>query len=270
VPERDALVVIPTYLREPQDLAVTMTAIESVFKTQKSGVQVLCVDDGSPSEALVDGLEAETQSVEGRTFELIRKEENTGFSRTVNVGLKRALEEGRDAVLLNADMEIQTSNWLKKFRDTTDPNGNPAGIVGALLLFPNGTIQHAGVYFSALTRTFDHMYKYGPGNLPEAVNGKRACPVTGAFQFIRHEVLEDVGLYDENFSMGWEDVDHCIRTFLAGHFCIYNPNVRGIHYESMFRGRPSEKVRNWQAQSWAYLMLKYANLSFAGLVPFQE
>lgn len=258
------LVVIPGFMSEPQDLATTVEAIRSVRRTQSDSVDVLVVDDFSPNQGLVDGLEDEIAEL---GFELHRKDVNSGFSRTVNIGLERALNEGRDAILMNADVDIQTPGWVNHARMTTDSRGRKAAVVGALLLFPNGLIQHAGIYFSNLTRAFDHMYKFGPGNLPEALK-KSECPVTGAFQFIRHSTLETVGVYDPLFSMGWEDVDYCIRTFLADLSCVYNPNIRGFHHEMMFRGRPSEKVRDWQAKSWLRLCLKYQDQSFAGLVPF--
>jgi GT2 family glycosyltransferase len=140
-------------------------------------------------------------------------------------------------------------------------------VVGGLLLYPTGLIQHAGIYFSLLTRTFDHLYKYGPGNLPEALK-MRVAPVTGAFQYIRNETLQLIGLYDEKFHMAHEDVDYCIRVFLAGLQCVYNPNVRAYHFEAMFRGRPSPKLEQWQALSWMYFAEKYATQSFSGLVPF--
>lgn len=258
------LVTIPTYLSEPEDVEVTTTAIESVRKTQGEAVDVLCVDDGSPQPDLVDLLERESRRLK---FELHRKEENSGFAKTVNVGLRKSAEEGRHAILLNADMEITRPGWLSHFLATADDNHEKAAVVGALLLYPNGLIQHAGVYFSLLTLAFDHRFKHGPGNLPEALE-KAICPVTAAFQFIRHDTLDEVGLYDEAFYMGWEDVDYCIRVFLAGKRCVYNPNVRGFHHEMMFRGRPSEKVRDWQNKSYIYLMLKYETQSFADFVPY--
>lgn len=264
MPKPKPLVVIPTYMTEPQDLGVTVAAIESVRKTQGEAVDVLCVDDFSPAQSLVDGLEAEIGQLK---FHVHRKGENEGFSRAVNVGLRKALQEGRDAILMNADVELQTPGWYRRMKSTTDTQGRPAAVVGALLLFPTGLIQHAGIYFSLLTRTFDHMYKFGPGNLPEALV-KQELPVTGAFQFIRHSTLESVGVYDEQFRMGWEDVDYCIRVFLDGQSCVYNPNIRAFHHEMMFRGRPSEKVRDWQNKSFIYLCIKYEEQSFAGLVPF--
>jgi GT2 family glycosyltransferase len=251
-------------MSEPKDMGVTLTAIESIRKTVGDQVDILCVDDFSPDQKLVDGLEGEIGQL---NFEVIRKEANEGFSTTVNHGLRRALAEGRDAVLMNADMEMQTPDWVTRCQQTTDGKGRPAAVVGALLTYPTGLIQHAGIYFSLVTRTFDHMHKYGPANLPEALE-KKECPVTGAFQYIRHETLEKVGLYDEKFRMGWEDVDYCIRVFLKGFSCVYNPNIRAIHHEMMFRGKPSEKIRDWQNQSFMLLCLKYEDQSFAGLVPF--
>lgn len=257
------LVVIPTYLTQPGDVEVTMTAVESTRKTAGESVDIMLVDDGSPAKAEVEALIAGTEAL-GAGFHA--KQENTGFAKTVNVGLRKALAEGRDAVLLNADMEITTAGWLNHFRATSDDLGDQVAVCGALLLFPNGLIQHAGVYFSLLTRTFDHLYKYAPSNLPEALE-KRVCPVTAAFQYIRHSTLEEVGLYDEKFLMGWEDVDYCIRTFLAGKRCVFNPNVRGFHHEMMFRGKPSEKLREWQAKSFIYLCMKYAEQGFGEWVP---
>lgn len=258
-----ALVVIPTYVREDSDAEITADAVTSVRKTVSDSVDILLVDDGSPNREAMEKLEAKVTS-EGA--EVHCKEENSGFSRTVNVGLQRALDEGRDAILMNADMEVTTPGWLNRFRATSDARGDRAAVVGALLLFPNGLIQHAGVYFSLLTRTFDHLYKYAPGNLANALE-KKVCPVTGAFQFIRHETLAEIGIYDEQFRMGWEDVDYCLRVFLAGKQCVYNPNVRGFHFEQMFRGRPDPKIEEWQAKSFLYLCIKYQTTNFAEFVP---
>lgn len=255
------LVVIPTYLTSEEGLQATLDAIESVRKTAGDGVGILAVDDGSPEPELVAAME--NSQLE---FDVHRKSKNSGFSKTVNVGLRLALQEGRDAVLLNADVEITTPGWVRAMRSTQDQRSQSAAVVGALLLYPTGLIQHGGVYFSLLTRTFDHLYKYGPPDLPEALK-KSICPVTGAFQYIRHSTLETVGLYDENFFMGWEDVDYCLRVFKEGKQCVYNPNVRAFHFEYMFRGKPSPKIADWQAKSWMYLCDKWKDQSFSDLVP---
>lgn len=251
------LAVIPTYLTEGRDVELAADAIRSIRETEPS-VEILVVDDGSPERDLVD-------AVENLGVEVHRKEENSGFARTVNVGLQRSLDEGRDAILVNADIEFMGPGWLRHMQGANTELG-PASVVGGLLLYPNGTIQHAGIYFSLLTRQFDHRYKFGPANLPEAQE-PRVCPVTAALHMIRHDCLETVGIYDENFRMGYEDVDYCLRVFLSGRHCVYNPMVRAYHHESVFRGKPNPKIEAWQQQSFIYLMQKYQRQSFAGLVP---
>jgi GT2 family glycosyltransferase len=256
------LAVVPTYLRSTEDLEVAITAVASLAAT--ADAEILVVDDGSPRADLVDALEAATAGFES---EVHRKEDNTGFSRTVNVGLAAALEEGRDAVLVNADVEFFQSGWLERMQGQEREDGSgPASIVGARLLYPNGLIQHAGVYFSILTRSFGHIYQYGPGDLPEALWARR-CPVTAALMFIRHECMEAIGLYDEQFQMGFEDVDYCIRAFKSGRECVYQPKVLAFHHESLFRGRPSPKLADWQMRSLIYLNRKYARENFAEWVP---
>lgn len=257
--------VIPAYLREPHDLDVLTVCLRSIRSTAAGELDVLVVDDGSPAAGLVDALEAQQRAL---GFELVRRPENEGFSRTVNVGLRRALESGRSAILINADIEFTARGWVGLMEGQLgilNPEAR-AAVVGGLLLFPNGLIQHAGIYFSLLTRGFDHFYKYGPRNLPEAQKAD-ARPVTGALQFIRHETLTNVGLYDEEFRMGFEDVDYCLRVLLSGRECVYQPKVRAYHHEGLFRGRKSEHLDTWHKQSLVRLWSKYRDQSFAGLVP---
>lgn len=258
------LVVIPSYMSNEDDLKATLAAIASCRTTQRDGVEILIVDDCSPEPGLVGVLE---QSIPQLEFQISRKPQNTGFAQTVNVGLEQALEEGRDAVLFNADLEITTPDWVRRCKATTDEKGDRAAVVGGLLTYPDtGLIQHGGIYFSMLTRDFNHYFQYAPQNLPEALE-KRVCPVTGAFQYIQHETLETVGIYDPDFFLGWEDVDYCIRVFLAQKRCVYNPNIRALHAESMFRGRPSPKIQEWQEKSFMRLMLKHQKLNFNDFVP---
>lgn len=256
-----ALVVIPVYLREPRDLEVTLQTIESVRVTEPD-VEILVVDDCSPATALLDALASYTVK---HGFTLHRKPENTGFSKTVNIGLGQALDWDKDAILLNADITCLEPGWVKLMQDQLDTKGRPASIVGALLLYPNGLIQHGGIYFSLLTRSFDHRYRFGPGELPEAAQ-TALCPVTGAFQFVRHECLEAVGLYDEDFQMGYEDVDFCLRVFESGRECIYQPRVRAVHHESLFRGRADEKLDDWQSESLRTLMRKHGRTNMSQFI----
>lgn len=255
------LAVVPTYLARPGDVDLTTTCLRTL-RDSEPDVEVLVVDDGSPVAGLVDEMELVIGELQ---MELHRKDKNTGFSRTVNVGLGRAAEEGKDAVLVNADIEFSANGWLAAM-EAQEYRDEPAAIVGALLLYPNGLIQHAGIFFSLLHRVFEHRYRYAPYDLPEAQTPFR-CPVTGALQFIRHSALAEVGLYDENFLLGWEDVDYALRVFQAGGHGIYQPKVRAYHHESMFRGRPSPKIEDWTLKSKLYFDRKWAGVSMSQYLP---
>lgn len=263
-PTPKPLAIVPAYVTTEEDVGLLTDAVRSMRATEGDKLDILVVDDGSPNEALVSAF-AKLADLHG--FDLHRKEENSGFARTVNVGLQRALDEGRDAILVNADVEFDRP-WLDAFVATERlVNPGPADVAGGLLIYPqNGLIQHGGVHFSLLTRQFWHTWQHAPQNLAEA-HVPRLCPVTAALQLIRHSTLETIGLYDEAFKMGWEDVDYCIRVFLANGECIYNPLVQAFHAESVFRGRPNPKLAAWQRESFVTLMRKYQKQSFAGLVP---
>lgn len=256
------LAIVPTYLRSEEDADVLLRCLATLSVTAPE-LELLVVDDASPATALVDQLALVMPELGG---ELHRKPENSGFSATVNVGLRRALEWGQDAVLVNADLEFTHPGWWEAMRDRTDSEGRPAAVVGAFLTYPNGLIQHAGVTFSLLERKFVHRYRFGPATLPEAQR-PTACPVTGALQLIRHETLTRVGLYDEGFRMGLEDVDYCLRVFDAGLECIYEPQARALHAESVFRGRATKKILDWQETSTRHLWGKYPYADFSRWVP---
>lgn len=254
------LAVMPTYVREPVDVEVALTAIRTLRATTVGhDVELLVVDDGSPARHLVEILAA---GAEGLQSEVIRRPVNEGFSRTVNHGLRRALNEGKDALLVNADIEFSADfgDWLGDLLATD------AAVVGCKLLYPNWLIQHAGVYFSLLTRDFRHIFQFGPWNLPEA-QVERVCPVTGALQLIRAETLQSIGVYDEAFRMAHEDVDYCVRVFESGQRCVYQPAACALHHESLFRGRGDEKVVRWQDESWVTFKQKWKHTSFARWIP---
>ena len=256
------LAIVPTYLRRQEELDVLLACLVSL-QASAPGTQVLIIDDHSPDAALAQmaGVAAEQL---GMAF--VRKDENSGFAATVNVGLEVARASGADAVLVNADIEFTHAGWLDVMRARTDQIGRPAAVVGARLLYPNGLLQHAGVYVSRLGRGFNHRFLHGPGDLPEALV-PCACPVTGALQLIRHATLVRVGLYDESFGLGFEDVDYCLRVFAAGEACIYEPAAVAVHHESLFRGNVNARIDAMQRQSSLRLKEKYGTTDLSVFTP---
>lgn len=250
--DRPILAIVPTFLREEQEIDVLLKCLVSL-RTTAPAAQVVLVDDHSPEPALASLAEQAAAEL-GMGF--VRKDENSGFAATVNVGLAYALEAGMDALLVNADMEFVQAGWLERMVARRDTLDRPAAVVGARLLYPNGLLQHAGVYFSPIRREFAHRFQYGPADLPEAAVPCR-CPVTGALQLIRHETLATVGIYDAGFGLGHEDMDFCLRTFAAGLECIYEPSAVAVHHESLFRGKASSAIAAMARRSALYLREKH-------------
>lgn len=247
------IAVVPTYIRNEKELNVTRKCLDTLRETSNA---FLCVvDDGSPFEGTADTLKSFGAD------KLILKEENEGFSHTVNKGLHFALENKADAILVNADMEFTNDEWLPAMEE------NPADVVGARLIYPFNLIQHAGIYFSVIHRSFDHILRMAPADISQA-DKPRTCPVTGALQLIRYQTLVDVGLYDETFRLGWEDVAYCHDVFIDGKKCAYEPQAIAIHHESLFRGKnPSKQIQEWQQQSFRRLHERFAGHDFSEYVP---
>lgn len=256
------LCVVPTFLRSDADADVVLRCLVSLWST-RTGADVLVVDDGSPARALVDALVAAAGEVGA---ELVRKERHEGFAATANVGLRRALAEGRDAVLVNADLEFADAGWLGALLARTDATGRRAAVVGARLLYPNGDIQHAGRQFSALTRTWSHRFRHAPGDLAEAAVPCR-CPVSGALMLVRHAALDRIGLLDEELPLGGEDLDYCLRAFEAGLESIYAPGAVAVHREGAFRARPTQRLARWARESEARLAAKWADVDLSPFTP---
>jgi GT2 family glycosyltransferase len=235
---RPTLCVVPAYLRTEEELEVLLRCLVSL-KATAPAAEVLVIDDASPARELVVGLEIACEELR---VALSGNETNRGFSATINGGLEYALHTGRDAVLVNADIEFTDAGWLDRMLARTDTQGRPAAVVGARLVYPNGLIQHAGVFVSLLEREWLHRFQYAPDGLREALDPCR-CPVTGALQLIRHETLEQIGLYDEGYDFCYEDIDYCLRVFEAGLECIYDPSVRALHLESFFHDKSAAATR---------------------------
>lgn len=247
------LLTIPVYIKTKAHLEVFKSCIETLRKT--TDAEVICCDDYSPDKKLLEEAVEYSEQYENINWEF--NEQNKGFAKTVNVGMKKALEEKRDCVLINADIEFVEIGWLEKM------GSNESDIVGALLLYPNKLIQHAGIYFSILARTFNHRFLYCLPNTPEALEPAK-CPVTGALQYIKYDTMQQIGIYDENFFMGYEDVDYNLRVLFDGGECLYDPEVKAIHYESLIRAGEQTKK---QQESLMYMMQKYHGKDFAGYVP---
>jgi GT2 family glycosyltransferase len=246
------LCIVGAYLATDADADAMLRCLVSLWSTQ-ADVDVLVVDDGSPAGELLTPLAAAAGEL---GFELLAGHGVEGHAATVNLGLRRALKEGRDAVLLAPDVEFTSATWLDALQARTDGAGRPAAVVGARLLYPSGDIQHAGRIFSQLTRKWAHRFQHGPGDLPEALVPCR-CPVGGGLMLIRHATLATVGLFDEAFGLGGQDLDYCLRVFGAGLECIYEPTAVAVRHDRLGGEHLTERRHALGRRSRARLLEKW-------------
>ena len=180
---------------------------------------------------------------------MVPGEHNAGFATNVNRGL-RAADPRHDVVLLNSDV-VPLRDWLACLQYATT-HGADIGIVGAKLLYPDNRIQYAGTIRNAdAPEWFDHRYRFKPADWGPADVAGPTLAATGACMYIVRDVLDRVGLFDEEYGMGYEDVDYCLRAWQAGYEVVYAPSARLHHHESITRGTTvGERERKSQRVFW--------------------
>lgn len=153
------------------------------------------------------------------------------YSAVNNVGVRAA--QGTVLLFLNNDTLIQEANWLSELVQWMClPE---VGAVGAKLLYPDGTLQHAGVIVG-MEGLAGHNF-YGMANPSDSLYGssnwyRDYSAVTGACLLIRRNIFEAVGGFDETFILNWSDVQLCLKCIEAGYRIVYNPFCTLLHFES--------------------------------------
>jgi GT2 family glycosyltransferase len=123
------------------------------------------------------------------------------------------------------------------------------GAVGAKLYFPDGRLQHVGVLAPAAEPS--HPYYGCPGDFPGgddcALWPRNYLAVTGACLLTPRWLYQDVGGFDEAFSLNYNDVDYCLRIRERGYRSVFTPYAELYHHEAMARGGQSS-VRSWELE----------------------
>jgi len=190
--------------------------------------------------------------------------ENRGFAATCNSGAK--LAHGEFLVFLNSDLEFR-SGWLEAMLDAAELDPRIAA-VGAKLLYPDGTIQHGGVFLREdrldrcpLAASHDHVGK--PSNDHGANQREDLLAVTAAAMLVRRRAFESVGGFDEGYINGLEDVDLCLKLGQAGHRVVYEPKCELVHHESKSGAKrfafskPNQRrfLDKWYGRVWPEMLV---------------
>ncbi|MBN9223178.1 MAG: hypothetical protein ABS63_01360 [Microbacterium sp. SCN 70-27] len=223
---RPVSIVIPSY----NDLPLLTAALESIRTTCADvDYEVIIVDD------FIDPtVGAELKKLESDRVKVILKDTRLGFAGTVNVGMAAAQH---DIVLLNSDIVAQ-EGWLEALQYSAYAIDPKIGMVSPMLVYPDGRIQYGGTYYARLLapQWWGHLHVGSPATTAVANVAGYNRSVSGACVYITRDAFARVGLLDDEFWLGFEDVDYGLRAWEAGVRCYYQPAALLIHHESASRG----------------------------------
>jgi O-antigen biosynthesis protein len=227
--------------------------LESIFKkTIYRNYEVIIVDNQSDDPKLLDYL-AELERE--RRVRVLRYDAPFNYAAMNNLAVQNA--NGEIIGLLNNDLEVITPDWLEEMvSHAVQPE---IGAVGAMLYYPNDTIQHAGVILGIgfpSPGVAGHAYKNFPrgyrGQSSRALLCQNLSAVTAACLVVRRRVFEDVaGLDEKKLPIAFNDVDFCLRLAESGYRNVWTPYAEVYHYESASRGYENtpEKLERFEIES---------------------
>lgn len=221
-------IIIPVFNK----VELTRQCLSSLFLNtpREIGYEVIVVDNAS-TDSTAEYLAFARQCYD--SLHVIPSSENLGFARGNNLGA--SIARGEFILCLNNDTEPRR-NWLQALLSVME-NDTSVGAVGSKLLFPDGTIQHAGLGIFCDKKYGDplvarHLCYKEPENSPEANTALTFQALTGACLMIRKSLFDQLGGFDEGYWNGYEDVDLCYQIGQKGYKLVYQPKSVVIHYES--------------------------------------
>ena len=162
-----------------------------------------------------------------------------------------AQTDGDLLCLVNNDIEVISADWIEEM--ASHAMREDIGAVGAMLYYPNDTIQHAGVVLG-VHGVAAHAYcgepRGWPGQMGRACLTQAMSAVTAACLMVRRKVYEQVGGLDEVLRVAFNDVDFCLRIRQAGYKNLWTPFAELYHHESATRGREdtADKMRRFAGE----------------------
>lgn len=216
-------------------LELLKACLDSIFaKTSWSNYEILLVNNGSE---LLQTREYMREIEHCPRVRLLHYDAPFNYSAIHNFAYPQAA--GEYLVLLNADTVIIEPDWLQNMLEHAQRP--EVGAVGAKLLYPNGTVQHAGVVVGvggAANHAFCHFRREEHGYFGLLNVVRQYSAVTAACLMIRKSVYDQVdGMDEENLAVSFNDVDLCLRLWEKGYRVIYTPYAEIFHHESVIRGR---------------------------------
>ncbi|MDY6807118.1 MAG: tetratricopeptide repeat protein [Cyanobacteriota bacterium] len=209
--------------------------LESIFeKTTYPNYEVIVIDNGSDEPATKQVFE-KWEKLESQRFQRHELDIPFNFAKLNNFAVEKA--SGDFLLFLNNDTEVITPDWIEAMVEQAQREA--IGAVGPLLLYPDNTVQHAGVVMG-LRSVGDHSHRgfksTDAGYHGQIISVNNYSAVTAACLMCRREVFDAVGGFDEELAVAFNDVDFCLKITHQGYRNVYLPHAVLYHYESKSRG----------------------------------
>jgi GT2 family glycosyltransferase len=219
-------------------------------RTLAADHEIIYVLDDPTRQRELEFLSASCYARFRRPFTLVGLAENLGYAPANNAGLR--LAAGEYICFLNSDVFPDESNWLE-FMLQTAKDDPKVGIVGALLVFEDETVQHDGCTYEQLPEFGNWVFCMHPDKgmtSPKALRVHEVGGVTGACMVMKAELARSVGGFDQGYVIGaFEDADLCEKVKTAGFSCVVDQRARLYHLERQSQGN--------QAASWRFNLTLY-------------
>lgn len=211
--------------------------VDSILEhTTYAYFEIIIVDTGSTDKKVTEYYEKLLKN-DRQVRVVYWNKKPFNFSDACNSGAKEA--KGEYLVFLNNDTEIITHEWIQGMLEHAQRPQN--GMVGVKLLFPNETVQHAGVVLSERDIAFHPFYGTNPlvdiFTYIYVANIRNVSAVTAACSMVSKAKFDSVGGFDAKLRVTYNDVDLCLKLLDAGYNNVYTPAVQLFHYESISIGR---------------------------------
>jgi GT2 family glycosyltransferase len=213
-----------------RDSVLVVDAVRGILeRSSYQRLEIVVVADDETPQSVIDDL----VGLAGSRLRLVRWSDEFNFSAKMNRGAIFA--NGEYLVLLNDDIELITPDWIETMLGIAQQPG--VGLVGTLLLFEDGTVQHGGHLYAdswaghiAFGWESDRDDRLGSMSVDREVSG-----VTAACAMIRADLFWEVGGFSLDYAGNYNDVDLSLKVGASGRSNIWTPHARLFHFESKTR-----------------------------------
>lgn len=243
---------------------ILFQCIDSILElTDYSNYEIILMDNGSTEE----NRNIINKYIIEKPVKYYYKKQKFNFSQMCNDGAKNA--NGDYLLFLNDDTKILEGNWLSIL--VGHASLNYIGAVGAKLLYPDSCIiQHVGVQnlpigpsHTLMGQSDEYIYYFGRNRMEY-----NYLAVTGACLLINSEKFWQVGGFNTELSVAYNDIDLCFKLYEKGYYNVVRNDVVLYHYESISRGSDDADIEKRKRQMAEKEILYRNHINLMGKDPF--